>query len=448
MNPIGATILVILICVVLAAPRRWALMGMMAGVLYITQGQQIQVLGLNLFAIRFLELAGFLRVMGRHEFSFSTLNKVDRALIWLYTYATIIYLLRSSEGQTFVIGAAVDAFLCYFTFRGLIGDMEDFRWFLRAFIFLLAPYALLVVAESLTGHNPFATLFGGSGDDDWRHGRPRCIGSFREPDLLGMFAASFIPLFVGLAFIPRELKRALLAISLCLIIALMANSGGAVAAAAMGLLGWLFWRWRTKMQKVRRGIVGMIVVLAIVMKAPVWFIFAHISSITGGDGWHRSYLIDVAYRHLGQWWLVGMPIKGTSGWFPYGLGTQDQADITDQYISFGLMSGVPAVILFIVLLTRAFSNLGRALAHVRSGVSANRETEFLLWGLGVMLVVHIMDWFGITYFDQMYVVWFMQLAAISGLSEKCAASEPALLQRECEPEIEVDETKPIPTGAN
>ena len=33
-----------------------------------------------------------------------------------------------------------------------------------------------------------------------------------------------------------------------------------------------------------------------------------------------------------------------------------------------------------------------------------------------MLTVHIANWFGITYFDQFYVVWFVQLAAISSVS--------------------------------
>jgi hypothetical protein len=101
------------------------------------------------------------------------------------------------------------------------------------------------------------------------------------------------------------------------------------------------------------------------------------------------------------------------------------ADITNQYISFGVAAGLGAIALFILLLTRAFSNLGKALAAVRSSSHRPSEDEFLLWGLGVMLVIHIVDWFGITYFDQMYVIWFMQLATISSLSASCAEGVPA-----------------------
>jgi len=422
MTFIGAGILVVLTLVVLCAPRQWALLGMMAGTMYLTQDQQLQVLGFNLWAIRFLELAGFVRVMARREFSFCQLNGIDRTLLLLYGFTSVVTLLRSTEGEANQVGIAVDAFLCYFTFRGLIGGIDDFRWFLRAFVILLAPYALLVIIESVTGHNPFDLLGGITGGSNWmRHGRPRCFGSFRQPDTLGMFGASFLPLYIGLACIARERKRALTGIGLCLILAWAANSGGAASGAVAGLFCWGLWRFRTEMWKVRRAIVAMFVLLALVMKAPVWYIFARASLITGGDGWSRSYLIDTAYQHLGQWWLAGMLITDTSGWFPYQLAATGGADITNQFISFGIDAGLGAIVLFIFLLTRAYSRLGKALTMVRSSSFETSETEFLLWGLGVMLTVHIIDWFGITYFDQMYVIWFMQLAAISNISASCTA---------------------------
>jgi hypothetical protein len=190
MNPLGAFILVVLMSLVLGASRRAALLGMLAGVLYLSQAQRIDVLGFNLYAIRFLELAGFVRVMARHEFPFHQFNNIDRALLWLYGYTTVVFLLRSTEGVANQVGMAVDASFCYFTFRGLMQGMDDFRWFLRAFVILLAPYALLILIESVTGHNPFSLLGGITGGSNWmRHGRPRCFGSFRQPDTLGMFFA-------------------------------------------------------------------------------------------------------------------------------------------------------------------------------------------------------------------------------------------------------------------
>ncbi|MGC9941901.1 MAG: hypothetical protein ABSE48_08695 [Verrucomicrobiota bacterium] len=438
MNLLGLIILTVLIFLVLGGSRRTALVGMMAGVLYLTQAQQIEALGFNFYAIRFLELAGFIRVMLRHEFSFRNLNGIDWALLLLYGYTSAVFLLRSSEGVGNQVGMGVDAFLCYFTFRGLVSGMDDFLSFLRTLVILLIPYALLVVIESATGHNPFSVLGGITGGSNWmRHGRPRCFGSFRQPDTLGMFGACFLPLYVALSCIRTERKRAFVGIGLCFVLVLAANCGGAASGAATGLLGWGLWCARKQMWKVRWGLVGLIAALALIMKSPVWYIFARASSITGGDGWTRSYLFDKAYEHLGQWWLAGMPLLDTNSWFPFTLPGIGTADITNMYIWFGLTAGLGAMALFIVLLTRAFSSLGKALAAVRSGPSQSEGAEFLLWGLGVMLLVHIIDWFGIIYFDQMYVTWFMQLAAISGISAGCLGLQsPTVITTELPESVE------------
>jgi hypothetical protein len=419
MNPVGALILAALMVVVLLAPRRWALLGMMAGVLYLTEGVAVQIGGFNMYATRFLELAGFVRVMSRREFSFSRLNKIDRIFLLFYIYSTVVFMLRSSEDLSYQVGVAVDAFLCYFTFRGLIGEMEDFRWFLRAFAILLLPYVGFVAWDSFTHYNIFTSM-GGIEYGDWtREGRLRCQGSFRHPSLMGTLGACFLPLFIGVAFAARDRARAMLGILLCVAIVVFSNSGGPLSTAAMGIVGWLFWRVRTKMQLLRRGIAGSLLLLALVMKAPIWYLLARISAFSGGDGWHRSYLIDMAWQHLGKWWLAGMPIEGTGDWFPYDLGTTGQADITNQFIAYGLASGLVAMILFIVVLVRAFSYLGKALNAIRNSSPDGSEEEFLFWGLGVMLLTHIVNWLGITYFDQISLVWFLQLAAISNLSEQC-----------------------------
>jgi hypothetical protein len=421
MNPIAALILVILVFVVLVASRRVALLGMMAGVLYLTEAQQVSVLGFNFFAMRFIELAGFIRVMSRREFSFHRLNKLDRAVIWLYVYTTVVFLMRSKDGVAFQIGAALDALLCYFTFRGLMSDVEEFKGFLRGFLILLTPFAALVLIESITRHNPFSIL-GGSVDYAWlREGRIRCQGSFRHPSLMGTLGAVFFPLYVGLFFSSAERRRAVWGIVCCLIIVWASDSGGPLSATAAAVVGWIFWKIRTKMRRVRWAIVGFIALAAMMMKAPVWYLLARMSSITGGDGWHRAFLFEVSFKHFSQWWFAGIPFMETSGWFPYDLPTGGM-DITNQFFAVAFTAGMGALILFILVLKRAFSGLGSALQNLRSAANETGETEFLLWGLGVAIFVHIVNWFGITYFDQTYVIWFMQLAAVAGLAEACMKS--------------------------
>ena len=114
-----------------------------------------------------------------------------------------------------------------------------------------------------------------------------------------------------------------------------------------------------------------------------------------------------------------MPLKETDSWFPYILSTTGSADVTNEFLLFGITAGLGAMTLFIVLLTRAFRSLGVALSAVRGGMPGGRDAELMLWSLGVMLAMHIVNWLGITYFDQTGAIWFMQLATVSNVSAEC-----------------------------
>jgi hypothetical protein len=74
------------------------------------------------------------------------------------------------------------------------------------------------------------------------------------------------------------------------------------------------------------------------------------------------------------------------------------------------------MILLIVLLISSYKLLGKALAVLRTQPDS-KVLERLYWGIGVVLAVHTFNWFGISYFDQTYVIWFMHLAAIGSLSQ-------------------------------
>jgi hypothetical protein len=123
-----------------------------------------------------------------------------------------------------------------------------------------------------------------------------------------------------------------------------------------------------------------------------------------------------------------MPIADTRGWFPYVLKATDAADITNQFVYFGVNAGLLAIVLFIILLTRAYGLVGAALARVREQAAKPAQAEFMLWALGATLTVHIFNWMGITYFDQSYMLWCFHLAALAGVSQQyleASAPEPA-----------------------
>ena len=413
MTPLTAVILTVLVGLTIGAKRRTALLAIVVGTLFLTQGQYLTVAGFSLAPMRILAWVGFVRVVSRGEFSFRNLNKIDWALTVLYVFMTLILLTRDEEAVPLRIAKLLDVLCCYFAARGLVADTSDFRWLLKTLPFLLVPYVLLLAIEFTTHRSAFV-LVGGNSVPWVREGKLRCFGSFRHPSLLGSVGATFFPLFIGLYWSKEYRKHAIIGAATCVAIVLFSNSGGPLSAWATGVVGWCVWLVRTKMRAFRIGLVVTIAVLAMVMKAPIWYLIAKVSSITGGTGWHRSYLIDVAVRHLDKWWLAGMPLKETAGWFPYNLAATGGADITNQFIAYGLNAGLVAIALSFVLLTLTFKSLGQNLSTAR--FLRNERDERLLWGLGVMQVVHISNWLGITYWDQFFVFWLIQLAAISGIT--------------------------------
>ena len=78
--------------------------------------------------------------------------------------------------------------------------------------------------------------------------------------------------------------------------------------------------------------------------------------------------------------------------------------------------------LVIAMLSVSFIGLGRKMQTLRGQLSPGARVEPLYWGLGVMLNVHIVNWFGITYWDQSNAVWFLHLAMIGSL----AFADPAV----------------------
>jgi hypothetical protein len=53
------------------------------------------------------------------------------------------------------------------------------------------------------------------------------------------------------------------------------------------------------------------------------------------------------------------------------------------------------------------------MAALRASSAEPSMDERWLWALGVVLSLHVSNWFGLVYFDQYRIVFFFQLAAMS-----------------------------------
>src|SRR2546423_13364230 len=154
MHPIGVILLLGTLYFVAFGRRRAALAAMAVGTLYVTEGQVIDI-GVHLYVIRILSMALLVRVLARHEFSFSRLTGIDQTFLILYGYTLLVFLLRSDEGQAAHTAEAIDACCCYFGFSGLIKTEDDLVWLLRILVYLLIPYAVLVAVERVRGQSMF-----------------------------------------------------------------------------------------------------------------------------------------------------------------------------------------------------------------------------------------------------------------------------------------------------
>jgi hypothetical protein len=421
MTGIGFAIICPLALAILFAPRRWALLALCAGMLYLTLAQYVVVAGFSLFPMRILALAGLTRVLLRGDYSQVRWNRLDFSLMFVYAYTVAVFCIRSDEEIAFRIGWGLDAVLFYVVFRALARDVSDVVWLLRGMSILMLPFVAAMLAETTTFRNQFEVIGGvpliAEGDMWIREGRLRATGSFGHPSLAGTFGATFLPLYLSL-FLVRPAHRAvgLLGTVLCLAIVWAANSGGPSTCVAAAIAAWMLWPMRHAMQVVRRLLAAVLIVLTFVMNAPIWYLLARISDITGGGGYHRAVLMDVAFQELDKWWFAGMSMRETRGWLAYTNSTTGVVDLTNNYLNFGVAAGLSAMVIFIAVIVIAYSRLGRAMASLRESPDTDMNAEPLYWGLGAMLTVHVVNWFGITYWDQSGAMWLLHLAMIGSLT--------------------------------
>jgi len=419
MNNFVISITVLLIGIILLFPRRWAAIAIVASVLYLTQIQNFVIFGMNLFPIRFIELAGILRVFLRREIIIHNFNNIDKAFC-IYNIALIlIYLIRciddinSRNLITYQIGIFVDGMLVYIVFRGLIDNIEKLLIFLMDIVFLLIPFTVFMIIEGITGKNVFSYMVDMTITPYFRDGYYRCQASFRHAILAGSVGATMLPLFLLIMSVCNNNIIGGLGIILCVVIVLASHSSGPFMALSIGILACFLWPLRNRMKIVQWSIFWLLLFLHIIMKSPAWYLIARISDIIGGDGWHRANLINQWINSIGDWWVWGMSWNKTVNWaattMPWG-----GVDVTNEYINISINGGIISLILFIMLLGKCYSNLGRKIAE--AAINGDKNIELVCWGLGASLTSHVLNLLSVSYWDQFYVLWYMLLSIISGIT--------------------------------
>jgi len=418
LHPAAAVILLLALIGMFVLARKRASLPVLAVSLLLPLGQQINIGGLHFFVLRLVVLAGLVRILispkrlnGKRLAG--GMNRVDYAFITCILAQAIAPVLLFRDGQAFLyeVGYVWDWLGGYILFRWLIQDEEDAYRTLQYMAVLMAPVAIGMVIEQLKMFNVFSILGGLSAVPEVRDGKIRSQGVFDHSLMAGCFAAPLIPLFLMLWKNGKSKVLSGLGMILASVIMFCSNSSTPLLAYVAGIGAIFMWPLRKKMRTIRLGLASMLIGLHLVMKAPVWFLIARIDLTGGSSSYHRAELVDQFINHFSDWWLIGTNNNGD-----WGL---DMWDVQNQYVNVGETGGLLALIFFILVISRCFGSIGDA----RKLIDGDLRKEWALWLLGCTLFATVVGFFGVNYFDQVRMSWFVLLAMISALTTTASNSQ-------------------------
>lgn len=409
-----ATILLILLQI--AIPKRWAFLPLLIASCHLGNIE----IAANLTACRFLIVVGILRAMASGELSWSYGFKLDRAFLFFAIAALAVSMaprldIPSPFRQN--VGLILNVVGTYLYGRAYVKGPEAVKDFAKALVIVLIPLALSLAIEAQTRRN-FYHLFGArSAFSMIREGRNRAMGPFQHPILAGTVGAVSFPIILVIWKTHR--KQALLGLIVCLTIVLSSASSGPAATVMVALFALYLWRWRTKIRLIQKVGLTILIIAHLTSTRGVWYLMAHMDLAGGSTGYHRAKLIDSAIADFNSWWLAGTDY--TRGWMFSGVSWSDRhTDITNYYLQFAVIGGLPLLIAFVLILFRGFRTLGTYLFE--SNYEAN-TVNFQRWCIGSALFAHAVSFLSVSYFDQMYVHFYLLLGLIPSVTLMHSADE-------------------------
>jgi len=413
LSSLGAALALLGTAFILTLSRRWAMLPIFASVCLLPIGQALQVAGLNFFLFRLVLLAALVRALIRGEVRAVAWTRLDTLVSW-WAVAYLVFgtLSHGANALVGLMGMLYNGLGSYIVARCLLRDRRDYLLHIRFLAVILIPLVAAMAYEKATARNVFAVLGGVNEITFLREGKLRAQGAFAHPIIAGAFGATTLPLMVGLMRMrDRGLRRAgTLGALGSAFVAWAAASSGAVLAAGASVVALILWRRRHSLNAVFLALAMLAVVLQLGMSRPLWWIFDSIGDLTGGTGWHRSYIIDAGIRHFGEWALAGTPVTAHWGGYPPPPNDPNNIDLTNQFLVEAVGGGVVRLGLFIAIIWTCFRQLGRAFRTKRGSIRP--DTEWLAWTTGVALLSHCVCFFSVAYFDQMIFYFFWLISAI------------------------------------
>ena len=385
-----------------------------------TMGQGIELGAFSLPIYRMLLLVGLLRIYIKGEGIDDFGNTIDRLMLFLMGWiflASFFHDGNPGSGPVYASGVIFNLSAVYFVIRAWCRNLHELTGVIIIIAFLLAPIALGMLLERITKTNQFSVFGGIPQQVMFREGKYRAQGPFRHPILAGTVGAVCIPLFVGIWKSNRLAGIVGVASGLCITIA--SASSGPFMSAIASVCAMLMWRFRHFTGHVRWAAIAAYFALQIYTGEPGYYVMKRIDISGGSTGWHRARLIESAFEKVDEWWLFGTDV--TRHWMPTGVSfSPNHTDITNYYLAFGVVAGLPAMLAVVAILIICFRCVGKICRLL--GDSENQES-FTIWCLGAGLFAHATTSISVSYFDQSLVFFWMNVAIISSIYAAMRSSD-------------------------
>jgi len=406
LNPIVLVALLIAIVLIFVLPRKHVIVPVLLISFLVPLGQSVYAVGVHWLVIRIIILAGLARFAATYLGAKKSLfaggfNNIDKAFLICVVAQAIATALLYMDSQALInqFGMLIDVLGAYFLLRVLIQDEADAYRTLKCLALLTVILGICMVREQVALQNIFGQIGLNRTIPEIREGKIRSQAVFQHSLTAGTFGATLLPLFFLLWKNGKAKLMAAAGVLGCTIMTICSNSSTPLLAYVAGIVGMLLWPIRKKMKAVRWGIVIGLLALQMVMKAPFWFIIAHIDLTGGSSGYHRAELVDQFIWHFRDWWMIGTKDAGT---WAYDLWDQQ-----NQYVSVGEGGGLIALVFFIAMISRSYAKIG-----VARRAAEGLKKEWLMWLLGAAVFSNLVAFFGVNYFDQVKMIWFALLAMI------------------------------------
>lgn len=418
LHPIVLVGMILALILIFVLPRKWLMGPLVFMSFLVPMGQQIYIAGVHLFVLRVVVLVAFIRALMSKDAGEPLVangwNRVD-TVCTVYMVAVAVATCATFHADTAVlvnqVGYLWDFLLGYVVVRCFIRDEEGLYTTLKFLAIVTIPLAIGMIIEQRTMVNVFGLLGGVNTVPDVREGKIRSQGAFAHSLMAGAFAATLMPVLVMFWRKGQSRLFGMIGVLGATVMTWTTNGSTPLLSYLAGIFALLCWPIRKSMKKVRWAMVLTLVGLQLLMKAPVWFLIARVDVTGGSSSYHRAELVDQFMNHIPDWFFIG--VKDPSDW---GL---DMWDVQNQYVNIGEAGGIVAFVAFIMVISRSFGMLGDA----RKAVDGEKDKEWMLWCLGAALFANVVGFFGVNYFDNSRMWWFILLAMIPAIAEPMLRSK-------------------------